>query len=47
MKGTLSPLLVRYVKENSEEFRVLLREIHSQMAAAKELYDDNGTHGNE
>jgi putative nucleotidyltransferase with HDIG domain len=47
LKGDLSPSLVRYVKENSEEFKVLLREIPSQMAAAKELYDDNGTRVNE
>ena len=47
MKGSLSRSLVRYVKENSEEFKVLLREIPGQMAAAKELYDDNGTHVNE
>ena len=47
VKGGLSPSLVRYVKENSEEFKVLLREIPGQMAAAKELYDDNGTRVNE
>lgn len=47
VKGSLSPLLVRYVKENSEEFRVLLREIPAHMAAAKELYDDHGTSGSE
>jgi putative nucleotidyltransferase with HDIG domain len=47
MKGNLSPSLVRYVEENPEEFRVLLREIPGQMAKAKELYDDNGTRVNE
>jgi hypothetical protein len=47
MKGSLSPSLVRYVEENSEEFRVLLREIPAQMAKAKELYDDHGTRVNE
>lgn len=47
MKGGLSPSLISYVKENSEEFKVLLREIPGQMAAAKELYDDNGTPENE
>jgi putative nucleotidyltransferase with HDIG domain len=47
LKGGLSPSLVRYVKENSEEFKVLLGEIPAQMAAAKELYDDNGTRANE
>jgi putative nucleotidyltransferase with HDIG domain len=47
MKGNLSPSLVRYVEENPEEFRVLLREIPGQMAKAKELYDDHGTRVNE
>ncbi len=39
IEGVLSPSLLRFVQENSQEFRILIQEMPDQMAKARELYE--------